>query len=40
MTSILWVNILLEVPFVLAIIGIPLWLTWKRTDSAHPSRAR
>jgi hypothetical protein len=40
MTSVLWANILLEVPFVLAIIGIPLWLTCKSPDSARPSRAR
>jgi hypothetical protein len=33
-TSILWANIALELPFVLAIIGIPLWLTWKRQDTA------
>ena len=34
MTSTLWANIILAVPFVLAIIGIPLWLTWRRTDTA------
>ena len=34
MSSIVWVNILLGVPFVLAIVGIPLWLIWKRTDTA------
>lgn len=34
MTSIVWINILLGVPFVLAIVGIPLWLTWQRTDTA------
>jgi len=33
MTLTLWANIILAVPFVLAIIGIPLWLTWRRTDT-------
>ncbi len=30
MTSIVWANIALAVPFVLAIVGIPLWITWTR----------
>jgi hypothetical protein len=33
MTSALSANIILAVPFVVAIIGIPLWMIWKRTDA-------
>jgi len=32
MTSVVWANIALAVPFVLAIVGIPLWMTWKPAD--------
>ena len=34
MTMQVWINLILAVPFVLAIVGIPLWMTWKHTDSA------
>ena len=34
MTTPVWINLILAVPFVLAIIGIPLWMTWKHTDTA------
>ena len=32
MNSTIWLNAVLAVPFLLAIIGIPLWLTWRHTD--------
>lgn len=32
-SSIIW-NIVLIVPFLLAFIGIPLWMTWKHLDRA------
>jgi hypothetical protein len=38
MTSIVWANILLEMPFAAAIIGIPLWLTWKVRPERDPVR--
>jgi hypothetical protein len=34
MTSIVWANVLLAVPFILAWIGVPLWLTFKRPPAA------
>jgi hypothetical protein len=34
MTTPVWINLILAVPFVLAIVGIPLWMTWKHTDTA------
>ena len=34
MTTPVWINLILAVPFVLAIAGIPLWMTWKHTDTA------
>jgi len=34
MTTPVWINLILAVPFVLAFVGIPLWMTWKRTDTA------
>jgi len=34
MTAILWMNLSLGVLFVLAIVGIPLWMTIKRPDTA------
>lgn len=33
MTTPVLVNLILAVPFVLAIVGIPLWMTWKRADT-------
>lgn len=32
MTSTIWMNVLLTVPFLLAFIGIPLWLTYRHLD--------
>ncbi len=34
MNSILWLNIGLTVPFLLAFIGVPLWLTLRHTDAS------
>jgi hypothetical protein len=34
MSSTLWLNIGLAVPFLLAFTGVPLWLTLKRPDTA------
>ena len=42
MTTAVWINLILALPFVLAIIGIPLWMTWRHTDTAPdhaPARA-
>ena len=39
MSSILWLNIGLAVPFVLAFIGFPLWLTLRHADTA-PDHAK
>ncbi len=32
MSSMLWINVLLAVPFIAAWVGIPLWLVLKRSD--------
>jgi hypothetical protein len=32
MTSTLWINVLLAVPFIAAWAGIPLWLVLKHSD--------
>jgi hypothetical protein len=34
MTPIVWANILLAAPFILAWIGVPLWLTVKRPPAS------
>lgn len=36
MTSVVWENLLLALPFVLAIVGIPLWMVNRRPDRASP----
>lgn len=33
MSAVVWVNILLAVPFLTAFIGIPLWMTFKRPQT-------
>jgi len=38
MTSLVWLNIPLAVLVILAIVGIPLWMTFKRPES-HPDYA-
>ena len=35
MTSLVWVNFLLAAAFLLAWVGIPLWLVFKRRETAH-----
>lgn len=34
MSAVIWVNILLTLPFLVAFIGIPLWLTFHRPETA------
>jgi hypothetical protein len=34
MTAVVWANILLALPFLAAFIGVPLWLTFKRPETA------
>ncbi len=33
MTTVVWANILLAIPFLIAVIGIPLWMTFKRPQT-------
>ena len=35
MTSLVWVNSLLAAAFLLVWVGIPLWLVFKRRETAH-----
>jgi hypothetical protein len=30
MTAVVWANVLLAIPFLIALIGIPLWMTFRR----------
>jgi hypothetical protein len=39
MSSILWINVLLAVPFIALWAGIPLWLMLKRSDPKPPTAA-
>jgi len=34
MSAVVWANILLTVPFLIAFIGLPLWLTFHRPETA------
>ena len=34
MSAVVWVNILLTLPFLIAFIGLPLWLTFRRPETA------
>jgi len=34
MTAVVWANILLAVPFLIAFIGVPMWLTFRRPNTA------
>ena len=34
MTAVVWANILLTLPFLLTFIGLPLWLTFRRPETA------
>jgi hypothetical protein len=33
MSAVVWANILLAIPFLVAFIGIPLWFTFKRPQT-------
>jgi hypothetical protein len=33
MNTVVWANILLAIPFLVAFIGIPLWMTFKRPQT-------
>jgi hypothetical protein len=33
-TAVIWANILLAVPFLIAVSGVPLWMTFKRPQTA------
>jgi hypothetical protein len=39
MTAIVWVNLALAVPFLIAFIGVPLWMTF-RTSQTGPGHAQ
>ena len=39
MTAVVWANILLAVPFLIAFIGIPLWITLRSQAIADHSQA-
>lgn len=34
MSAVVWANILLTLPFLIAFIGLPLWLTFRRPETA------
>ena len=41
MTAVVWANVLLAIPFLIAFIGIPLWMTFRRPQTgADHSQAR
>jgi hypothetical protein len=33
MTAVIWANVLLAIPFLIAFIGVPLWMTFKRPQT-------
>jgi uncharacterized membrane protein YdfJ with MMPL/SSD domain len=39
MTAIVWANVLLTIPFLIAFIGIPLWITLRRQSTPDHSQA-
>lgn len=39
MTAIVWVNMALTIPFLIAFIGVPLWMTF-RTPQTGPEHAQ
>jgi hypothetical protein len=39
MTAVVWANVLLAIPFLIAFIGIPLWITFRRQSAASHSQA-
>jgi hypothetical protein len=34
MSAVVWANILLALPFLIAFIGVPLWMTFQRAETA------
>ena len=41
MTAVVWANVALAIPFLIAFIGIPLWMTFRRPQTgADHSQAR
>ena len=34
MAAIVWVNVVLTLPFLIAFIGVPLWMTFKSPDTS------
>lgn len=34
MTAVVWANVALAIPFLIAFIGIPLWMTFRRPQTA------
>ena len=41
MSAVVWANVLLAIPFLIAFIGIPLWMTFRRPQTgADHSQAR
>ena len=39
MSAVVWVNILLTLPFLIAFIGLPLWLTFHRRHAEWEAAA-
>jgi hypothetical protein len=39
MTAIVWINLVLTIPFLVAFIGVPLWMTF-RTPQIGPDHAQ
>ncbi|MBO0817869.1 MAG: hypothetical protein J2P30_22280 [Actinobacteria bacterium] len=33
MSAVVWANVLLTLPFLIAFIGLPLWMTFKRPET-------
>ena len=40
MSTVLWINVLLAVPFIALWAGIPMWLVLRRQESAPAAPAR
>jgi hypothetical protein len=34
MTTVVWANVLLAIPFLIAFIAVPMWLTFRRPNTA------
>ena len=40
MTAIIWANVVLAIPFVIAFAGVPLWITFRHPSTPDHSQAR